>query len=69
MQTTVKPQAVQDVLSVFSDIDRSRTATVPHVLVELLTADGLLILKFPTLMARELMEALSRASAEHAWPE
>jgi hypothetical protein len=64
MQTTTNSLTVQDVLSVFSDIDRSGKLPAAQILVELLTADGLLILKFPTLMAMELMESLSRASEE-----
>ena len=66
MQTTRSPLAVQDILSVFSDFDLSNKVPTPQILVELLTADGLLILKMPTLMARELMESLDRASEEHS---
>jgi hypothetical protein len=61
---TTRPLQVQDVLSVFTDSDRSASVPTAHVLIQLLTADGLLILKAPKLMARELGESLSRASLE-----
>lgn len=64
MPTVTRPLPVQDVLSVFTDIDRSASVPSAHVLIELLTSDGLLILKAPKLMARELGESLSRASLE-----
>jgi len=64
MQAASDSLTVQDVLSVFSDLDRSERAPVRLVLVELLTADGLLILKMPPLIARELMESLARAAEE-----
>ena len=67
MQSTTHALAVQDILSVFADLDRTAKVPTTQVLVELLTADGLLILKMPPLMAKELMESLSRASdEEHA---
>ena len=65
MQTATTPLTVQDILSVFADFDRSSKIPTAQILVELLTADGLLILKMPTLMARELMDSLSRASEEN----
>lgn len=64
MQSTTPALAVQDILSVFADLDRTGKVPAQQVLVELLTADGLLILKMPPLMAKELMESLSRASEE-----
>jgi hypothetical protein len=58
----MKPLPVQDVLSVFRDIDPSGSSPTTHVLIELLTSDGRLILKVPTPMARELGDSLSRIS-------
>ena len=60
----MKPLPVQDVLRVFMDIDPSGSSPTFDVLIELLTSDGLLILKVPTPMARELGDSLSRTSVE-----
>jgi hypothetical protein len=60
----VKPLAVQDVFNVFSDKDPTNSPPAAHVLIELLTSDGLLILQVPKPMARELGENLSRISLE-----
>ena len=64
MPNIMKPLPVQDVLSVFTDIDPSGSSPTTHVLIELLTSDGLLILKVPTPMARELGDNLSRTPLE-----
>ena len=64
MSSLVKPLAVQDVFNVFRDIDPTNSLPTTHVLIELLTSDGLLILKVPKPMARELGESLSRISLE-----
>lgn len=64
MPNVTRPLPVQDVLSVFTDADQSASVPSAHVLIKLLTSDGVLILKAPTLMARELAESLSRASLE-----
>ena len=64
MSSLVKPLAVQDVFNVFSDIDPTNSPPTTHVLIELLTSDGLLILQVPKPMARELAENLSRISLE-----
>ena len=68
-QTKANPLPVQDVLSVFADVDRSRRVTAPYILIELLTSEGLLVLKVPQPMARELTESLSQASEDEgvAW--
>ena len=63
MHTAVKPLPVQDILSVFMDVSPA-VSFCDHVLVELLTAEGLLILRVPQPMARELSESLLRASSE-----
>ena len=62
MNNAMKPLPVQDILSVFTDIDPSGSPPTTHILVELLTSDGLLILQIPKPMARELRENLSRIS-------
>jgi len=64
MQTTTRPLMVQDVLSVFSESDRSDRLPAEEIYVELLTSDGLTILRMHALMASELMESLSRALSE-----
>ena len=64
MPSLVKPLAVQDVFNLFSDIDSTNSPPTTHVLIELLTSDGLLILQLPKPMARELGENLSRVSLE-----
>ena len=64
MQTTTRPLMVQDVLSVFSEPNRQDRVRADQIYVELLTSDGLSILKMHTLMARELMESLSRTLDE-----
>ena len=64
MSSLVKPLAVQDVFSVFSDADPASSTPATHVLIELLTSDGLLILQVPKPMARELGESLSRICRE-----
>ena len=61
-QINVNPLAVQDVLSVFADVDRSQRLAAPYVHIELLTSEGLLVLKLPQPMATELTESLSQAS-------
>ncbi len=62
MQSVAKPLSVQDVLSVFADDDKSGSSPTTHVLIELLTSDGLLILQIPKPLAQELGESLSRTS-------
>jgi hypothetical protein len=62
LQRVAKPLPVQDVLSVFADVDKSGSSPTTHVLIELLTSDGLLILQVPKPMAQELGESLSRTS-------
>ena len=62
MQSFAKPLPVQDVLSVFANVDKSGSFSTTHVLIELLTSDGLLILQVPRPMARELAESLGRTS-------
>jgi hypothetical protein len=64
VSSLVKPLAVQDVFSVFTDVDPAISPPTTHVLIELLTSDGLLILQVPKPMARELGESLSRISRE-----
>jgi hypothetical protein len=64
VHSVMKPLPVQDVLSVFRDIDPSGSSPTTHVLIELLTSDGLLILQVPMPMAQELGESLSRISLE-----
>lgn len=68
MSNVTKPLAVQDVLSVFTDVDPVGASPTPHVLIELLTSDGLLILQVPKPMGRELGESLTRASLEPDHP-
>jgi hypothetical protein len=62
LQRVAKPLPVQDVLSVVADVDKSGSSPTNHVLIELLTSDGLLILQVPKPMAQELGESLSRTS-------
>ncbi|HTS93223.1 MAG TPA: hypothetical protein VMG55_14535 [Stellaceae bacterium] len=64
MQTTTGSLMVQDILSVFSEPSPSNRTLDEQVYVELLTSDGLMILKMHPLMARELMESLSRTFEE-----
>jgi len=64
VSSLVKPLAVQDFFSVFSDVDPASSPPATHVLIELLTSDGLLILQVPKPMARELGASLSRISQE-----
>jgi hypothetical protein len=64
----MKPLAVQDVLSVFADIDPAGSSPTTHVLIELLTSDGLLILQVPKPMASDLGESLSQISLEPDHP-
>jgi len=64
MQTTTGSLMVQDVLSVFSEPSPRDRSPDEQVYVELLTSDGLVILKMHSLMARELMESLSRTFEE-----
>ena len=64
----MKPLEVQDVLSVFTDIDPASSSPTTHILIELLTSDGLLILQVPKPMARELGTNLSRTSLEPDHP-
>jgi hypothetical protein len=64
MHTATKPLLVQDILSVFPGDDGTRSGPFSHVLIHLLTADGLLVLKTPKSMARELAENLSLISSE-----
>ena len=66
MQTTTGALMVQDVLSVFGEPNLSGRPPADQVYVELLTSDGLVILKMHALMARELMESLSRTLEEFA---
>lgn len=61
-QIKVSPLPVSDVLSVFPDVDRSHRLASHYLLVELLTSEGLLVLKLPQPMARELTESLMQAS-------
>jgi len=61
-QIKVSPLPVSDVLSVFPDVDRSHALASHYLLVELLTSEGLLVLKLPQPMARELTESLMQAS-------
>jgi hypothetical protein len=61
-QPKVKPLPVQDVLGVFTDFDRSQRLAAPYVHIQLLTSEGLLVLKVPQPMARELTESLAQAS-------
>jgi hypothetical protein len=61
-QIKVSPLPVSDVLSVFPDVDRSHRLESHYLLVELLTSEGLLVLKLPQPMARELTESLMQAS-------
>jgi len=58
----VKPLAVQDVFGVFTAADPASSPPAAHILIELLTSDGLLVLQVPEPMARELGESLSRVS-------
>jgi hypothetical protein len=67
MHSAVKPLPVLDVLSVFADVNPSAVLSAP-VLIELLTVDGLLILRVPQPLANELGECLIRASLEEAVP-
>lgn len=62
MESAMKPLPVQDILSVFTDLDSSVSPPTVHIFVELLTSDGLLTLRVPKPMARELRESLSRIS-------
>jgi hypothetical protein len=64
VSSLMKPLAVQDVFSVFTDIDPTSSSPTTHILIELLTSDGLLILQIPEPMARELGASLSRISLE-----
>ncbi len=64
METNGKPLPVQDVLSVFAGVDRSHRATRDYVVVELLTSEGLLVLKTPQSLAQNLAKELSRATSE-----
>jgi hypothetical protein len=68
LQSVIKPLSVQDVLSVFSDVDPSGSSPTTHVLIEVLTSDGLMVLQLPKPMARELGESLSRISLEDDFP-
>ena len=68
MSSLGKPLAVQDVFSVFSDIDPASSPPATYVLIELLTSDGLLILQVPKPMARELGDSLLRISREPDQP-
>jgi hypothetical protein len=61
-QINVRPLPVKDVLSVFPDVDRSRRLASNYLLVQLLTSEGLLVLKLPQPMARELTESLMQAA-------
>jgi hypothetical protein len=61
-QINVRPLPVKDVLSVFPDVDRSQRLASHYLLVQLLTSEGLLVLKLPQPMARELTESLMQAS-------
>ena len=67
MHSAVKPLPVLDVLSVFADVNPSAVLSAP-VLIELLTVDGLLILRVPQPLANELGECLIRASLEEVVP-
>ena len=67
MHSAVKPLPVLDVLSVFADVNPSAVLSTP-VLIELLTVDGLLILRVPQPLANELGECLIRASLEKTVP-
>ena len=64
METNGKPLPVHDVLSVFPGVDRSRRIPNDYVVVELLTSEGLLVLKTPQPLALNLAEGLSRATKE-----
>jgi hypothetical protein len=67
MHSAVKPLPVLDVLSVFADVNPSAVLSAP-ILIELLTVDGLLILRVPQPLANELGECLIRASLEETVP-
>lgn len=62
VHSAMKPLPVQDILNVFTDVDPSGSPPTTHILVELLTSDGLLTLQVSKPMARELRESLSRIS-------
>jgi len=69
MEINGKPLPVQDVLSVFPGVDQSQRISSDYVVVELLTSEGLLVLKTPKSLARNLADGLSRAAEERraAW--
>lgn len=64
MSSLMKPLAVQDVLSVFTEIDPASLSLTAHILIEFLTSDGLLTLQVPKPMASELGAHLCRIALE-----
>jgi hypothetical protein len=57
-----KPLSVQDILSVFPTIDGSHETPAHYVVVQLMTAEGLVVLKTPLTVAQNLGDELSRAT-------
>ena len=55
---------VHDVLSVFTYDDDSHANRTEYIVIELLTAEGLLVLKTPRTLARNLADELSRSTEQ-----
>lgn len=64
MEKNGEPLAVHDVLSVFTSEQDSGGNGASHIVIQLLTAEGLLVLKTTRAIAHDLAQALARASQQ-----
>ena len=64
MALNATPVLVQDVLSVFESTDSSHQLPAEYIVVQLLTADGVLALRAPRTLAQNLAKELSRAAEQ-----